>query len=351
MSLLAKREPTARADLARVAVLLNANARQVGEWARSVIRESLPKAAVFLSRTRAEAERHVSEIVRRDDDLVLCGGGDGSAVALINAIRGLGAALPRIGLLKLGTGNGWARTTGAGALRWTLEKLKRDAARQQVATERFHLLEVEGILAPFAGAGWDARLLNDFVARHRGREGLFLRLRKSLAGYLSALALKSWPEEVAETRRFGRPQVVVRRLGGEAYGVGKGDALRPIGPEDTDVLYRGPVSVTGCATIESFGFGFRAHPFARARRGFMSFRAIDMPVARAVAHLPSLWRGTLRHRGIRDFLVRGGVRFEFSRPVPFQVGGDPMGAREAVDMRVSDVEVDVISWRAASGAR
>lgn len=93
-------------DLERVAVVLNANARQVGDWARRAVEETLPSARVFLSRTRAEAERHISEIVSRRHDLVLCGGGDGSAVALINGIRSHGAALPRIGLLRLGTGNG-----------------------------------------------------------------------------------------------------------------------------------------------------------------------------------------------------------------------------------------------------
>jgi len=332
-----------KAPLDRVAVMLNGNARNVGAWARGVLEEALPKAAVFLSRTRAEAESHVSEIVRRGHDLVLCGGGDGSAVALINMLRHLGASLPPIGLLKLGTGNGWARTTGAGALRATLDKLKRAAAARAIATERFNLVEVDGILAPFAGAGWDARLVNDFQARCRGREGVSLRLRKSLAGYLAAVLFKSWPEELAEVRRFGRPQLTVRRLGGEAYRIGRGDVPVPLAPGD-DILYRGPVSVTGCATIESFGFGFRAHPFARLRRGFMSLRVVDMPVARAVLSAPSFWRGTLRGRGIHDFVVQD-ARFEFSRPAPFQIGGDAMGERTAIDVRVSDVEVDLVSWR------
>jgi diacylglycerol kinase family enzyme len=264
-------------------------------------------------------------------------------VALINMIRRLGAALPPIGLLRLGTGNGWARVTGAGALRATLEKLKRNAAARAITTERFNLIDVEGTLAPFAGAGWDARVLNDFQAGCRGREGFRRRLRQSLAGYLWATVMESWPHDLEENRRYGRPRVTVQRFSGEAYRIGKDDALVPLAPS-TDVLYSGPVGVTGCATIENFGFGFRAHPFARARRGFMSFRVIDMPVARALGHLPSLWQGTLRDRGIRDFLVQG-VRFEFSRPLPFQIGGDAMGERRAIDVHVSDVEVDLVSWR------
>lgn len=207
------------------------------------------------------------------------------------------------------------------------------------------MVEVEGTLAPFAGAGWDARLLNDFVAGYRGREGFALRARKSLLGYLAALFLRSLPDDARETRMHGPAEVIVRRTGGAAYRIGRGDVPVPL-PADQDVLYRGPIGVTGCATIENFGFGFRAHPFARARRGFMSFRVVGMRAARAVGSLPALWRGTLRHRRIQDFLVQG-VRFEFSRPLPFQIGGDAMGERRAFEARVSDVEVDLVSWRRA----
>lgn len=336
--------------MGRVAVLLNANARDVGSRARAVVAEALPDADIFLSTTRDEAERHAAEVARRGHELVLVGGGDGTATCLINALRAVGIQLPRLGLLKLGTGNGWAHQVGARDLRWTLEKLKRDAAAHALVSERFNLIEVEGILAPFAGVGWDARILNDFADLWRGHEGLSLKLRKSLAGYFVAILTRSWPKEARAYRDLGRAQATVRVLGGTSFAVVRGadadspDELVRLELHPGDVLHRGPVTITGCATIENFGFGLRAHPFARARRGFMSFRAVDVSVAGALSRLPSLWRGTIRHEGFKDYLVQH-VRLELSRPMPFQIGGDAMGERDSIEMKVADAEVDVLSWR------
>ncbi len=333
-------------DLARVAVLLNANARDVGARARAEVEEALPEADVYTTHTPAEAERAAAEIVRRGHEVVLSGGGDGSAARLVNMLHALGVRQPRIGLLKLGTGNGWAHAVGTadGGLAAVLAGFRRAAAEGTLKSERFNVLEVEGGLAPFTGVGWDARILNDFADVWRGREGLSLRVRKSLAGYAVAILGSSWPKEARAYREHGRAQATVRLLSGEAFAIGPDGAQVPLELRRGDPIYRGPVTIAGCATMENFGFGLRAHPYARARRGFMSFRAVNISVAGALLRLPSLWRGTIRHDGFRDFLARH-VRFELSRPLPFQISGDAMGERSEFEVRVSDAEVDILTWR------
>jgi hypothetical protein len=44
------------------------------------------------------------------------------------------------------------------------------------------------------------------------------------------------------------------------------------------------------------------------------------------------------------------VRMRFSRPMPFQIGGDPMGERSEIVLRAARERVRVIDWRAALAA-
>src|SRR6185312_12923890 len=78
---------------------------------------------------------------------------------------------------------------------------------------RFDLVEVGGTVAPFAGTGWDAEIIDDFHAQKTGFGFLPARARNGLAGRGA-------------------------------------------------VLYRGPTSVCAAATSAEWGFGFRAFPFA-----------------------------------------------------------------------------------------
>ena len=59
---------------------------------------------------------------------MLAAGGDGTAVALVNALARAtadGEPFPTVGVLPLGTGNGWAHALGAPKLHRCLELLAR----------------------------------------------------------------------------------------------------------------------------------------------------------------------------------------------------------------------------------
>ena len=66
-----------------------------------------------------------------------------------------------MGVLKLGTGNGWARVSGAPAYFKLVEKLPTLA--RETPTVTYDLVEVENTLCHFAGVGWDGRILNDYL--------------------------------------------------------------------------------------------------------------------------------------------------------------------------------------------
>jgi diacylglycerol kinase family enzyme len=335
----------------KIAALLNANARDVSLRTAEKVQRLLPEARVLLSRSREHGEALVDEIIEGGYDPILSGGGDGSAMALINMLRAApahrcGRPLPRIGLLKLGTGNGWAGAMGARELETTLFRLREDVARGRLPTERFDLVEVEGRLGHFAGVGWDGRILNDFNDQWRDKKGIELALRKSLGGYLFALVTRTVPKESWAYLTKGRCEVEVRVLSGEAYAIDAHGRQTRLDVRREPVIYRGTATVTGCATTEHFGFGFRAHPYARARERFMSLRVLNLGVAEGLVKIPRLWAGTLTDpRSDRHFLVQH-ARMDFSRPMPFQIGGDAHGERRSIEYRVAEETVDLLSFRA-----
>src|SRR5206468_3381189 len=83
-----------------------------------------------------------------------------SVAQLLNLLRSAGATpFPTLGMFRLGTGNAWARVTGAREFDDDARALP--SLPRPLPTRRFDLVEVDGTLCHFAGVGWDARVLND----------------------------------------------------------------------------------------------------------------------------------------------------------------------------------------------
>ena len=99
----------------KIAALLNGRAKRVTPRVERDLREALPNALVLVSHDFDEASAHADRIFAERPDVVLSGGGDGAAVKLLNLMHERGP-LPILGVLRLGTGNGWARASGVVAL-------------------------------------------------------------------------------------------------------------------------------------------------------------------------------------------------------------------------------------------
>ncbi|MGC3998441.1 MAG: hypothetical protein QM767_13630 [Anaeromyxobacter sp.] len=74
------------APAAEVAVLLNANAKQVNAGVRRALSSVVPAEHLFLSRSPDEAEAIAEEVVARRYGTVFTGGGDGTFVSWVNRI-------------------------------------------------------------------------------------------------------------------------------------------------------------------------------------------------------------------------------------------------------------------------
>ncbi len=322
-----------------IAVLVNANAKRGGRRVAAEIGRALKGANVRLTRTPEEIDEWLR--ILPEPRCILSAGGDGTAMALLTALRRVkksGAPFPTVGLLKLGTGNGWARATGAMKLGETLRLLADRSG--PLPTRDFGIVDVEGQLCPFAGSGWDGMILNDYKEQLKETKAATF-LTKSVYGYLLSIVTRTVPKTVMQSR----PTMVVENLGDDAYTIDReGNLVLLPDVKRGTVLYEGTFGVTGFATTADYGGGFRAFPFAERLPGYGNFRVYDGHPLRALSMIRELWFGRHPMPGMSDWFTTG-IRMTFGRRVPLQIGGDAVGERRVVEYRLADEKVPLLDWR------
>jgi diacylglycerol kinase family enzyme len=328
-----------------VAVLVNLRSRRGSRKVVEHARAEMPFARVLASRSMAETGSFIRDLQRSTPDLLLSAGGDGTAVGLINALRSDEMlSLPTIGLLPLGTGNGWANATRAPKWREGLARVGAAARhRSRISTRRFDLVEVCGRIAPFAGTGWDAEMIDDFHAQKTGFGILPEKARNGVAGYLQGLFTRTVPRHLFARERL---EVQLTNTGDDAFTID--DSGQPVtlpGGHHGAVLYTGPVGVCGAATSAEWGFGFKSYPFAGSMPRRMCVRVYSAGALEAVSRTRDLWRGVHPLPKMHTWMLTS-CKMTFSRPVPFQIGGDRHGHVTEVEYRIADEMVNVLDWRA-----
>ena len=325
---------------AGLAIIVNANAKRGGRRVAAQIARALPGARVRLTKTVDELSNWL--LTLNDPRCILAAGGDGSAIALVNALNRVtppGVPFPPIGVLPLGTGNAWAHATGAKKLDASLRLLVRPPV--ELPTRSYGLVDCEGTLTHFAGSGWDAQILDDYKSQLAASKGPAYQVNKTAYGYVVATLFRTAPKTIL----FGRPHVILENLGDEVYTMTADRKLLKIaGIKRGDILYDGMSSVAAASTCPEFGYGFRAFPFAERMLGMINVRVYDRTAQAAVASIPKLWRGAHPLRGMHDWFASA-VRMTFSRPVPLQIGGDAVGMRQTIEFRYGGREVAMLDWR------
>ena len=323
-----------------LAILVNANAKRGGRRVAAQIGRALPGASVRLTRTTEEIGAWLQTLPA--PRAILAAGGDGTVVALLNSLgrtRASAGSQPTVGILPLGTGNGWAHALGAPKLHRCLSLLANTPG--PLPYRRCGLIEVGGMLAHFAGIGWDAMILDDYQRQLQASVGPSRRLSKSVYGYVAATLLRTAPRVTLQ----GNPRVVIENLGDAVYAPdarGTPRLLEGVGPGS--VLYDGPVGIASVATCPEFGYRFRAFPFAERMPGFLSVRAYNRPAVGAVVNIPRLWKGAHPMPGMHDWFATH-IRMTCVRPMPLQIGGDAHGARRTIEYRAADREALMVDWR------
>ena len=260
-----------------LAVLVNANAKRGGRRIAVQIARLMPAAEVRLTKTQAEISTWLHEVLPKKPDVIVAAGGDGTAIALVNALARVVPAhepLPPIGVLKLGTGNAWANVVGAPKLADSLAILRELHERDEaLPLRRFGLVDVgyppdgedgaapSGTLTHFAGAGWDAEILSDYKEQLAASKGPPRFFAKSVYGYVTAMLTRTAPKSIV----LGRPHVLVENLGDEVYTVDASGALKRLeGVGRGSVLWDGLMSVAGAATCPGVRVPLPRLPLRRA---------------------------------------------------------------------------------------
>jgi diacylglycerol kinase family enzyme len=341
------RPGTSPPPAARVAVVVNGNAQGVNAEVIGTLDRILSGGDLFVSHRLRDVADIARTIVERGYGTVLTGGGDGTftvvASAVVREAERQGVEVPRIGLLRLGTGNALAWVLGASqagrrGLSADVRRLLDDAGSRPL-----RLVEVEGLITPFCGFGADAIVLRDYQAV----KGTLSRtpLRRVAPGAVSFLlgaATRTLPSYLVRPV----PHCRVENLGADAHRVGANGRVLgpPIGAGE--VLYEGPARVASVSTIEFSGFGFRYYPYAEEREDRMQLRVSTIGVGEFVQNLRRIWRGDYDNPvTVFDYLVeRVGIRFD--PPTPFQIGGDVLGDRSEVEIRLSPRAIRLVDFYA-----
>ena len=334
-----------------IAVVVNLKARRGSSAVAQRCRAELPNARILASRSMVDTVDFAKLLSEAPPRLLLSAGGDGTAIALVNALRDADPGALAIdsdmllGVLPLGTGNAWARVTGATSWRRALSSLSEVADRRtELPRRRFALLDMNGTLSHFAGTGWDAEIIDDFHVQKSRPSLLPPSARQGLAGYLNGMFTRTVPRAWRGTG----VEVELVNTGEHVLAVGDdGRAYQAPGGEPGAVLYRGPTSVCAAGTTEEWGFGFRAFPFAHLVPGRFCMRVYTGNSIQATMRMGKLWRGEHPVRGMNTWLATS-CRATFSKPVPFQIGGDRQGHRDVIDFRIAEEEIDLLDWRALS---
>jgi len=334
---------------------MNLKARKVRQSTLEMLGKHVDVEDLYITRTVEQSDESIDEIIECRYPLVFCGGGDGTAMRVMEQMHkkviahneaGGSYEVPKFGLLKLGTGNGWAGLLNVPPHVKPIWAIRRARSVGELTFATFNMIECDDRLFHFGGFGVDALILNDYIDLKRWfTKGPLWRVGNSLWCYLLALVFKSIPKvlksgfmmNVRITNESDEPVYRVSHTGGiQESPFAKGD-----------VLYEGPTLIVGLATTCNYGFKLKVYPHALKKPGYMNLRLCCAPVPTILRNIRKLWLGRYEHPDLYDFLVKD-VSVELEEEAPFQLGGDPEGYRKGGRFRVSDLTVDVLDFRGYS---
>jgi diacylglycerol kinase (ATP) len=218
-----------------------------------------------------------------DYSTAVIAGGDGSLGVAYNVAAGRDGLV--LGYVPAGFGN-----AAAHLLRLPNRPEALAAVLARGDTRPIDLVAVDGRLALFAGAGWDAIVAGRYAATGARR----------MQGWTSAV-VRSLPD------LWRRASVEVRA--------------------DGWVVHRGQIELLVAGTTPFYGRGLKVNPGARPDAGRMSLRIYRGPAPRLAVEV-ARWTLRLRPRAERVDARHVEIRSLDGTPIPMQADGDVVGARE-----------------------
>jgi diacylglycerol kinase family enzyme len=300
-----------RVSVVRVLVVTNPRATSTTARQQDVLVHALAadaKLEVEETANRGHAAALACRAMRDGVDAVVALGGDGTVNEVVNGLLtdGVHDQIPVLGVVPAGSTNVFARALGlpndpfeaTGVLLDAMAADRHRSISLGQADDRWFVFT--------AGLGWDAAVVNN-VEAHRGRG------KKSTHALYVRTAVTSF---FAEDRR--RPAIRMELPDGEVIS----DLYLAIVTNCTPWTFLGdrPVSPTPEA---SFDAGLDV--YLRTRMGLPSIGLGVSRILRGATKAKEF--GALTRHDLSEFVLRA------SRPLPFQVDGDALPARDAVHFR------------------
>ncbi|MEM6957487.1 MAG: diacylglycerol kinase family protein [Myxococcota bacterium] len=335
----------------RVAVIVNGNAKQVTEDLVDMLEEIIRSGDLFVSRSLEEGQDIARRIVEGNYPTVLTGGGDGTFTQMVTWIckeaKRQRKDPPRFGLLRLGTGNAIAWVLGAQNQGGRGVAVDLGRLHSQGGSRKLRLVEVNGVMTPFAGFGVDAMALQDY-ADMKAQLAKVPGLKRLAAGGLAyglSIGLKSMPKVLMQSRGHVR----IYNEGDDAVRLGIDG--QPVGAPiaQDELIFDGPFRGVLLSTIPYWGFGARIFPFAEEREDRFNLRIVDIGSVDVAWNIRAIWKGTYRDDRVHDFLCER-VRLEFEGPTALEIGGDPVGTYRVATGSLAE-PIDVVDYSAPPPVR
>lgn len=313
-----------------IAIVLNEEAKRVPTFRDDVLSFRSPRVDVLISEREADASGLMQIVCDQGYGLVIAAGGDFTAARVVDGVSKNGYR-PKVGFVKLGTGNGCAHALGANdPIEDIGYMVERGVANLETTpfplvrtrAERSDGSSVEEMCATFAGSGFDSLALHSYDnTRLRG-----------LLGYLWAV-FKALPI----------------LLGRYPYAtIGEHDLTFAEEEGSIDKRLEGKlVHTVVAATTPYFGFRFKAMPLAEeaAKRGKMHVRIFTgraIPSAsRYISRTRPVWKGIYRHPSVLECY---GTRVVVEHDHLLQIAGKSQGEVVRIEYSIAD-PIDLVDLR------
>ena len=265
--------------------------------------------AVALARRALDADLHVTAtrdvaeltawLTERIDGYgtAIIAGGDGSLSVAYNVAAGREGLT--LGYLPAGFGNATRHLLHLPSTPEAIVEVLMQADARPI-----DLIAVDGRLALFAGAGWDALVAGRYADAGARR----------LPGWAAAVA-RSIPD------LWRRPQVEVRA--------------------DDWLVHRGPMELLVVGTTPFYGRGLKVNPGARPDAGVMALRVYQGPAPRLAVEA-ARWALQVAPKAGRIDARRVDIRSLDDRPIQLQADGDVVDARSSWTFEIRPAAVRLI---------
>jgi len=329
----------------KIAFIINAHAKKVNDKLIEKLAQKIPINNLFYSKSIKESYYYLQYILKKKYTHIVSGGGDGTFINNLNIVRKIFINrkykyIPKMGVLKLGTGNALASEIKT---RNIFDDVAYLVDGKKLFLKKIFMVQCNNsIITPFAGLGYDADVLYDYIHFNKTFDRTPLdKITSSLLGYILSVLFITLPKNFFNFRKSNIAKIVTKS---EAYEIITNEEKREeaILYESNEIIYEDKVFMILVGSIKFFGYGLQIFPCAGYHKKFLHLRVFTCTPLKFITNLRQIWSGTFRDPQIKEFLIKD-VNISTSELLPYQIGGDFKGFYKNINFKITNFCIQFIS--------